>query len=119
MRIFFGAPPIDAGAGGRGSAMAAVATAAVSTNARRVTSRGCLGVMTDSWREEYETEADERSIGEPPAALGKLGIGLVPRGRLRRSGTPAHPRRRPRPRSSAHPRGARRDGDPFRDISQQ
>src|SRR2546421_4011326 len=119
MRIFFGAPPIDAGAGGRGSAMAAVATAAVSTNARRVTSRGCLGVMTDSWREEYETEADERSIGEPPAALGKLGIGLVPRGRLRGSGTRAHPRRRLGPRSTTHHGGAVRNGDPFGDIAEQ
>src|SRR5437588_45474 len=94
MRIVFGARrPMD---GAWGSAMAAVAAAVVSTNSRRVTSLGCLGVMTGSWRKEYNAEADERSVGEPPAALGKLRIGLVPGGRLRGSGTGSHPRRRVR-----------------------
>src|SRR5207237_9528126 len=88
MRIVFGAPrPMD---GAWGSAMAAVAAAVVSTKARRVTSRGCLGVMTVSWREEYDAESDERCGGEPPAALGKLRIGLVPGVRLRGSGPGSH-----------------------------
>src|ERR1051326_5914219 len=46
MRIGLGAPLRIDGAWGRG--MAAVAAAVVSTNSRRVTSRGCVGVMTAS-----------------------------------------------------------------------
>src|SRR5205085_7324030 len=111
MRIGFGTLRRMDGAPGR--AMAAVAAAVVSTNSRRVTSRGCLGVMTGSWRKEYDTEADERRVGEPPAALGKLRIGLVPRGRLRSSGARAHAHRRVGPRSPAHHGGAVRHGDPF------
>src|SRR5207237_1044458 len=119
MRIVCGAPRAIDGAWARGSAMAAVAAAVVSTNSRRVTSRGCLRVMTGSWRKEYNAEADERSVGEPPAALGKLRIGLVPRGRLRGSGARAHARRRVGPRSPAHQRGAARNGDPFGHVAEQ
>src|SRR2546430_6657900 len=117
MRIVFGARRATDGAGGR--ATAAVAAAVVSTNARRVTSRGCLGVMTVSRREEYDAKADERCVGEPPAALGKLRIGFVPGGRLRGSGTGSHPRRPVRPRSTAYHGRAVRNGDPFGDIAEQ
>src|SRR5207248_8724335 len=118
MRSVFGAPRAIDGAWG-GSARAAVAAAVVSTNARRVTSRGCLGVMTVSWREEYDAKADERCVGEPPAALGKLRISFVPGGRLRSSGTGSHARHGVGPRSPAYHGGAIGKGDPFGDIAEQ
>src|SRR5205823_6543060 len=117
MRSVFGARRAIDGAWGR--ARAAVAAAVVSTNARRVTSRGCVGVMTVSWREEYDAESDERCVGEPPAALGKLRIGFVPGGRLRGSGTGSHPRHRVGPRSAAYHGRAVGNGDPFGDIAEQ
>src|SRR5438477_4191062 len=108
MRSVFGARrAIDAACG---RARAADADAVVSTNARRVTSRGCLGVMTVSWREEYDAKSDEWCVGEPPAALGKLRIGFVPGGRLRSSGTGSHPRHRVGPRSAADHRRAVENG---------
>src|SRR2546428_160018 len=93
--------------------------AVVSTNSRRVTSRGCVGVMTGSWRKEYDAETDERSVGEPPAALGELRIGLVPRGRLSGSRMLAHASRRVDPRAPAYHRRAVRYRDPFGDVAEQ
>src|SRR5207302_2284119 len=117
MRIGFGAPlRID---GAWGSAIAAVAAAVVSTNSRRVTSRGCVGVMTVSRRKEYDAKADERSVGEPPAALGELRIGLVPRGRLSGSRMWAHAGRRVDPRAPAHHRRAVGHRDPFGAVAEQ
>src|SRR5207248_924275 len=110
---------IDGAWGERGSARAAVAAAVVSTNARRVTSRGCLGVMTVSWREEYDAKSDEWCVGEPPTALGKLRISFVPGGRLRSSGTGSHARHGVGPRSPAYHGGAIGNGDPFGDIAEQ
>src|SRR6266480_511569 len=100
-------------AGAPGNVRAAAAAALVWTNSRRVTSRGCWDFrlmaptpLGSGFADE--AEADERCIGEPPAALRELRIGLVPVGRLPGSGGGADAVRRIVPRPAAH------DGPPTR-----